>query len=229
MSKYRKSKKNKEEELINLVEARDSAQSWIEKNQIAFLGIIAALVLLVAAYFIYNRFIKAPAEVEAAAQLSQAQFQFERDSFTLALTNPGNGFLGFLDIIDEYGGTKSGNLSNYYAGVSYLHLGQYEVAVDYLEDFKAGGLFGPVLKYGTLGDAYSELQNFDKAIANYSKAANQNEEDELMSPYYLFKLGLLKETQGDKEGAATAFKKIRDSYPNSEYGKDINKYIVRVE
>lgn len=229
MSKYRKSKKKKEEELINLVEARDSAQSWIEKNQILFLGILAGLVLLVAAYFVYNRFIKAPAEQEAAAQLSQAQYQFERDSFTLALTNPGNGFAGFIDIIDDYGSTKSGNLANYYAGVSYLHLGQFEVAVDYLEDFKPSGIFGPVLKYGTLGDAYSELQDFNKAIANYAKAANQNEEDDLMSPYYLFKLGLLKESQGDKDGAGTAFKKIRDSYPDSEYGKDINKYIVRVE
>jgi hypothetical protein len=49
-----------------------------------------------------------------------AQQQFEKDSFQLALTNPGGGYSGFLDIIDSYSGTKTANLAKYYAGICYL-------------------------------------------------------------------------------------------------------------
>ena len=44
-------------------------------------------------------------------------------------------YLGFIDIADDYSSTKAGKLANYYAGLSYLYLGEFENAIDYLEDF----------------------------------------------------------------------------------------------
>jgi len=54
-----------------------------------------------------------------------AQKYFEQDSIRKALNGDGQ-YLGFLAIIDEYGMTKSSNLSHYYAGMCYLKLGQFE-------------------------------------------------------------------------------------------------------
>src|SRR5690625_7567216 len=100
--------------------------------------------------------------------------QFERDSFENALLNPGAGNMGFLDVIDEYKGTSAANLAKYYAGISYLKLGRYEAAASYLEDFKAKGKVTPITKYGALGDAYFEMEQYEKAILSYKKKVNSN-------------------------------------------------------
>ena len=63
-----------------------------------------------------------------------AEKYFELDSFNLAL-NGNTEHLGFLDIIDDYKRTKSANLANYYAGLCYYYLGDYELAIDYVSDF----------------------------------------------------------------------------------------------
>ena len=85
---------------------------------------MVALIAIVAGALLYQTFIKRPRRTRNAAEQMQAgQFQFEQDSFALALTNPGQGYPGFLDIADEYGSTAAGNLANYYIAVSYLNLG----------------------------------------------------------------------------------------------------------
>ena len=109
--------------------------------------------------------------------MRQAQFQFERDSFALALTNPGGGYSGFLDIIDNYGGTKAANLAHYYAGISYLNLGQYDVAIEYLNDFKAKDEILPITKYGAIAAAYVNYRILDQAISYYKKAINAGNND----------------------------------------------------
>jgi len=171
---------------------------------------------------------KAPKEVESQNQMRQAQYQFERDSFALALTNPGGGYSGFLDIIDNYGGTKAGNLANYYAGISYLNLGQYEVAIDYLNDFRATDNVLPITKNGAIAAAYGELEDYDKAISYYKKAINAGD-NEFLIAYYHKNIGLLYEKQGNFADSKKHFEEIKTKYPNSVQSTDIDKYIARVE
>ena len=223
----RKKQQEADETLVDLVEVKDSASDFFEDNQVRILGILAGLALLIGGYIFYTQFVKAPKEAEAMEALTQAQNQFERDSFALALSNPGGGFSGFLDIIDSYGGTKAANTASYYAGISYLHLGQYDAAIDYLGDFSPNGTILDYTKFGAIGDAYSEKNDFSSAISNYQKAANAGS-NEVLASYYLKKLGLLYEKQGQLSEAKAAFEKIRDNYPSSQEGSDIEKYISRV-
>lgn len=213
---------------MDIVEVRDSAQGFIDRNQQLIFGALVVLVLAVGGVFAYNNFYKKPRQAEAEEQMFRAQEQFERDSFALALTNPGGGYMGFLDIIENYGGTPAGNSARYYAGVSYLNLGKYEAALDYLRQFKAKGGVLPIMKHGAMGDAYSELQDFDKAMDYYERAANENEND-FLTPYYLKKVGLLHERNGNFAEAQKAYKEILEKYPDSPVGRDIEKYIARVE
>ena len=157
----------------------------------------------------------------------QAQVQFDRDSFALALTKPGSGYLGFLDIIGNYKGTKAANAALYYAGICYLNLGQYEAAVDYLKDYSPDGDITPATKFGAMGDAYSELQDFDKAMDNYKKAVNGSD-NEVLKAYYLKKVGLLHERNGNLADAKAAYERIKTEYPTTTEATDIDKYIKRV-
>jgi len=223
----RKKQQKAEETLVDLVEVKGQASDFFETNQKNILGGLALLVFLVGGYIFYTQFVKAPKEKSAMESLLQAQTQFERDSFSLALTNPGGGFSGFLDIIDNYGGTKAANSAAYYAGISYLHLGKYDAAIDYLSDFSANGTIMAYTKYGAIGDAYAEKSDFGNAISNYKKAAAAGT-NEVLASYYLKKLGLLYEKQGQFGEAKAAFMQIKDSYPASQEGADIDKYISRV-
>ncbi len=223
----RRTKKKKDETLVDLNEASGQVQDFFDANQNMIIGGLLGLVLLIGGIYAYNNFYKAPQQQEAISLMTKAQQQFERDSFALALENPGDGGLGFLQLIDTYGSSKVGNLANYYAAISWLNLGKYEAAIAHLEDFSPAGEVTPIMKYGVMGDAYSELGQTDKAVSFYTKAANA-EDNQFLSAYYLKKLGLLHQYNGNLTESKAAFQKIRDNYPNSPEARDIDKFISRV-
>jgi len=224
----RREEKLKEDQLVDIVEVKDKTTDFFERNKAMILGVIGLLVLAVAAFVIFNSFIKTPKEKSAKTAIFRAEQQFARDSFALALENPGGGFEGFLDIIDQYNGTKAANLAKYYAGISYLNLGRYEDAIEYLKAYKANGDITPIMKNGALGDAYAETGELDQALSFYKKAANA-EDNEFLSPYYLKKYGMLSQKQGKNDEALNAFKKIKEKYSTSSQGTDIDRYIAQVQ
>ncbi|NND07423.1 MAG: tetratricopeptide repeat protein [Saprospiraceae bacterium] len=228
MARRRKTRRAEEETLVDIVEVTEQAGDFFERNQNLLLGILGGLALIVGGYFAYHTFYKLPQEKEAAEQIFQAELQFQRDSFELALLNPGGGYSGFLDIIDNYRGTDVANLALYYAGISYLHLGKFDAAISYLSDFDPAGEITPIMKYGALGDAYSELEEFDEAIKSYRSAANAASND-FLSPYYLKKLGLLYEKQGQYADAADVYQEIKREYAKSQDGFNIDKFIERAQ
>ena len=221
-------KKNKQEEeiLVDIVEVRDNFQGFYDKNQKVIWGVLGGLVLLVGGYFIYTQLYLEPRQKEAMTQMYQAQKQFEQDSFAKALTNPGALYPGFLDIQDRYKGTKAANLASYYAGVSYLNLGKYEAAIDYLKSYKPTNPEMTIMKNGAMGDAYAELQDFGQAMSNYQKAANSN--NDFLTPYYLKKVGMLHERNGNAADAAKVYSTIKEDYPQSNEARDIDKFLARV-
>lgn len=227
MARRKTNRKKADETLVDIVEVKDQAQGFIEKNQRLVFGLGIAFILLVGGYLFYQNLYKAPREKEAMEQMFKAQEQFERDSFALALTNPGGGYVGFLDIIDSYGGTKAANLANYYAGVSYLNLGQFDAALDYMKSFSPDGKVGPVMKFGVLGDIQSELNQMDDAMSNYKKAINAGD-NEVLAAYYLKKLGMLYEKNGNLADAKSSYERVKSEFPDSPYATDIDKYITRV-
>jgi tetratricopeptide (TPR) repeat protein len=228
MAIKRKLEKKSEDTLIDLTQARAQATSYFERNQTMIVGIAAGLIVIVGGFFAYTNLIKGPKEEKAMSQMWRAQMQFEQDSFQMALENPGGGYPGFIQITNDFGGTKAGNLARYYAGVSYLNLGNYDAALSFLNDFDPAGEISPILKHGSLGDVYSELNQLDKAREHYQKAA-EVKENELLSPYYLKKYALLLELNSEKDKALEIYKQIKSKYPNSNEALSIDKYIARAE
>ncbi len=226
MAQRRKTRKAQQDVLVDIVEVREQAESFYEKNQKILLGIGAGLLLLVGGYFGYKYLYQMPRNKEAAEQMFQAELQFQRDSFELALINPGGGYSGFLDIIDNYKGTAVANLAHYYAGICYLQLGNFQAAISFLEDFRPGGKVTPIMKYGAMGDAYSEMEQWDRAITSYKKAA-QAADNEFLTPYYMKKLGLLYEKQEKHRDALETYTSIKAKYPRSQEASNIEKFTSR--
>ncbi len=144
----------KEDSLSDVENALTQTERFIEKNQKILTIAIGAVVVIVGGYLAFKAFYVQPREKSAQEQMFMAEQYFEKDSFNLAINGDGN-YLGFLDIIDDYGSTKAGKLANYYTGISYLHLGQYQEALDYLNNFATDDLVLAPVAEGAKGDAYA--------------------------------------------------------------------------
>jgi TolA-binding protein len=156
-----------------------------------------------------------------------AENYFEKDSFNLAINGDGN-YLGFLDIIDDYGITKSANRAKYYTGISYLYLGEYETALDYLNDFKTDDLLLAPVAEGAKGDAYLELGETDSALKQYKKAYAASD-NELTTPVYMMKAANLLESMDELEDALALYEAIKAEYPQSSEGTNADRYIARIK
>ena len=228
MRKFCKIKSKTTAEPQHMESNMNSKRSFIDQNKNLVLGIIGALVVLIGGYFVYDNFFVKPKNTQAADQMFQAQFMFDKDSFQLALNNPGVGGSGFLKIIDNYGGTESGNLAKYYAGISYLNLGDYDKAIKYLEDYNPKGDITPAMTNAALGDAYSEKKNDDKALNYYEKAVS-SADNEVTGPYTLKKLGMFQEKMGKFDAAEKSYKRILDDYGQTTEASAIEVFYERAK
>lgn len=222
-----KKKSQQADNLQEIESALTRTEQFIEDNQKALTYIVIGILAVVVIYLGIRKFYVEPRQEEAQSQMFMAENYFEQDSFNLAVNGDGN-YLGFLDIIDNYGITKSANLAKYYTGIAYLHLGQYEDAIDYLSDFKTDDILLEPVKEGALGDAYLELGDQDKALAQYKKAYNLNN-NAFTSPIYMQKAASLMESMDDLKNALALYKRIKTEYPESTEARNVDKFIARIE
>lgn len=213
-------------EVITTNVAHQATDFW-EHNQKYLVGGILGIAAIVFLWYAYTHFVKAPNELKAANDIAKSEQLMARDSFETALKGSA-GFPGFIEIAKKYSGTKAGNLANFYAGQCYLNIGKFPEAISYLNSFSPSDEVSPVFSNGMLADAYSETSKMDDAIKCYEKAATTNP-DEFLSPYYLFKLGMLNEKMKKYPAALAAYNRIKSEYPESMQGRSVDMYIGRVE
>jgi tetratricopeptide (TPR) repeat protein len=221
-------KKDTAEDRIEAVEsALSKTEQFIESNQKILTYIIGGIILVILLFFGYKKIISGPRDKKAQAAMFRAEYYFEKDSLDLALNGDGEND-GFLEIVDNYGWTKSGNLAKYYAGLCYLNKGEYQKAIDYLEKFKSDDVIVSGMAYGAIGDAYMSLNNTTKAIDYYLKAADNNAND-FVSPVYLLKAGWAYELNKDWKKAKAVYERIKKEFPQAREARDIDKYLARTK
>lgn len=222
-----KQSERSEDRMASVEGALSNTEQFIEKNQKIITIAIGIIVVIVLGYFGYQRFYLIPQNKEAQSEMYMAELYFQKDSLDKALHGDGN-YPGFLQIIDDYGMTKAGNLANYYAGVIYLHKGQYEEAIEYLEDFDSEDqIIGP-MALGAIGDAYLELGEPERAANYYMKAANTHTNN-FVTPTFLMKAGWVYEETGDHDKALRQYERIQQEFTNSTEARDIEKFIYRAK
>ena len=169
---------------------------------------------------------QAPNNKKAAETIAMPQVLFQMDSMNLALS----GFdknIGFPKIEKKYSGTDAGNLAHFYAGIAYLKTGDYKNAIKSLKEFDGKGTIVGNLATGSLGIAYMESGDKTHAI-EYLKKATEGNTDNLTTPMFLYPLALIYEQDGKVEEAKKLFIKIRDEYPRSMQGRDMDKELARL-
>lgn len=213
--------------------------TWIEKNKKIVIGLVVALIVIVGGYFAYKYLYIAPREEKAEAAIFKGETYFGIGAYNEALNGDNRGYIGFLRVIKEYGGTKTAKLANGYAGICYAQLGKYKEALEYLGQFDGDDAIVAPMVMAAQGDCYVELGDLDKASAAFldaaemadSKAAGTEGVNNSISPLFLMKAALVYEKQNNYGKALELYTEIKETYVNSTQARsgEIDKYIERAE
>jgi tetratricopeptide (TPR) repeat protein len=202
-------------------------EQFLENNARQVGIAVGAVVAVVLVLFAYNTYVVKPKAEEAAKEMAKAIKWFETDSMDLALN--GNGaYLGLLDIMDEYSGTPSGNSAHYYAGIAYYNQGDFENAIDQMDQYSADDVATAAMANGVIGDAFVELGQMEDAVDFYNKAYKATNND-FTTPLFMWKAGLAYEALGENGKAVKLYERILAEYPNSRQASGIAGVIAALK
>jgi tetratricopeptide (TPR) repeat protein len=212
----------------NVGELFSKSEQFIEKNKKLIMGGIAAIILIVVGVIAVRHLYLAPKEKEASNAIFRGQYYFQQEQWDKALYGDSIQYIGFEEIANEYGLTKTGKLAKAYAGICYYHKGDYKEAISCLKKFSAGDqLIDPVIT-GLIGDCYVDMNQLEDGIDFFLKAASKAD-DSTISPIYLKKAGRAYEHLGNNKKAVQIYTTIKEKYSVGIEAQDIDKYIERAQ
>lgn len=209
------SKLTKEElEQDILLEYSSRFMHFYQTNKAAVLGGGVGIVLaigLIIGYVVYS----GQQEQEASVLLGMAEQEMMMGNYETALYGNDDEFtIGFVQIANNYSGTESGNLAQYYAAVSEFELGNYQDALSYIEDYTPPeGILG-VAAISLHANILLELENYTEAAEHYEQAADWDE-NSATTPSNLFEAAQAYQRAENIETATSLLQRIIDEYPNS--------------
>lgn len=216
--------KESKEKTEAVVEAVSKTDLFFKENKNLIIGVAVAAVLVAFGIFAFQKWYYQPKAREAQQQLYPAEMAFKAESWETALNGDGNN-LGIAQVIEDYG--KATPAAAWFeAGICELQLGNYESAIDYLKNYKGKDAILKARSISCMGDAYVGLEDYAKALDCFVKAAGVI--NNIYAAAYLLKAGVTAEQLGKNEEALKYYKTIKEQYPQSMEGYDIDKYISRL-
>jgi tetratricopeptide (TPR) repeat protein len=221
MSKYKE-----EEKKIDIGQVYTKSEQFVENNKKALVIAVSVFVLIVAGWFGYKSYIGG-LETEAQSAIWKAEYYFSVDSLDKALEGDGQ-YFGFEYVAENYKGTKTSNLSNYYIGIIYKEEGELEYAIEYLKEADIDDEILGAVAIGSIGDCYVDLSEYDEALKYFNKAISHSD-NSFTAPIYLNKAAIVYEVVNNYGKAADNYKIIIDKYPDSPEASKVTKNLARVE
>ena len=219
---------NQQQATPTMEESLNQSEAFFLKYKKAIIGVVIALVVIIAGIVLYKTYVSGPNEIKASTAIAKGQEYFAANNFEMALNGDSTNFKGFAKLADEYSSTQAGNLANLYAGLCYAKLDKWEDAVKYLEKYDGADdqMISPAAE-GALGNAYAHLNQLDNAVSHLKKAAEKADNNSL-SPTFLIQAGEILESQGKNDEALKLYQTVKEKYFNSMASQTIDAYIERV-
>lgn len=214
-------KELREERLVTLY-----AKAWMffEENRKLVYGVLAGLVVLVAAMVGYLFYLNQQ-QAEAERLLARIVRTYEQGSYQQALDGT-DATPGLLAISEDYGNTQAGNLATYYAADALYRLGEYDRALDLFQEFEKSEDFIGASALAAQASIHEARGEFSQAANLYRRAADRYP-NSLTSPKYLLEAGQAFEEAGNFEAAMNMYERVQEEYPDADEAQDITRYIAR--
>ena len=212
-----------------VVEAVSKTEQFFQENGKKVIIAVAAIVVVAVAGYLFKHLV-IDANADKAAELivdAQDRFAVENADYALALNGDENG-AGFLDVVEQYGSTASGNIAKHYAGICYLRLGDLENAEKYLSMYKAVKSIPAEIvnaqNLGLRGDIAVEKGEYEAAVTLYKKAVAASA-NIYTAPLYLYKQVLAYAALGNKAEALKCLEALQADYATSIEAREAEKVL----
>ncbi|MEX2191501.1 MAG: tetratricopeptide repeat protein [Bacteroidota bacterium] len=227
MLKPKKKITKREMKQDKLVTTYFEAQSWFESNRKRVSSLFFSLLVVgIAIWFYYNN--RSTQNLAATADLGRIIRYYDAGNFQIAVYgSPQENMRGLQQIVDEYGGTESGEFATFYLANAYFAIGDYDKALQYYED---ADLSDDGLKAAVKAGIASchEVKGNHAEAADYFEQAAQMDSRKLHTAERLFHAGNNYLLAGNKEKADEALKKLKANFPTSPYAREADRLLVRI-
>jgi len=215
-------KKNEDEEIVDLT----GIEGFINRNA-KYIAMAVGGLVLVAAISLFMRKGAQGKEYEAQVDAISAQQNFQDQVWKAAVDGSDKG-PGFVELASKYKGTKLGNMSNYYAGVSYAKLADYDNALTYLSAFKTTEDKNiNCLAFLNKGDALMELDRKEEALSAYKKAASIDSEIFQSDCLLRYGMALIEvDMVKNQSEAYKQFNKVVNEFPGTPEAPTASQYVA---
>lgn len=220
------SKHKEEEQKIDIGQVYTKSEQFVENNKKTLMVAVGVMVLVVAGWFAYKSYIGGQ-ETEAQSAIWKSEYYFSIDSLDRALEGDGQ-YFGLEYIAENYKGTKTASLANYYIGIIYKEKGDLEYAIEYLEKADIEDNVLGSIAIGSIGDCYVDLGEYEAGLKYFNKAVSHSK-NSFTAPIYLNKGAIANEMLGQFAKAADKYKTILEKYPESPEAGKVKKNLARVE
>jgi tetratricopeptide (TPR) repeat protein len=195
------------------------------KKQVGTVLTVAVVVVLGVVVYLNNQ---ATNNEKASTDLAKVYSFFDGGQYQQAIDGiPERNIPGLKSIVENYGGTRSGDMARFYLASAYYSMGKYD---DALEQFEDTGDLGPrlgVARLSGMAGCYEARQKYSEAGEYYEKAATAYADD-INAAENLNNAARSYASAGNKEKALELYKKLKKSYPTTSFGREADRFISQL-
>lgn len=135
------------------------------------------------------------------------------------------------ETVAESEGHDGGNNATLMAAVYEYKLGNYEKALEYLDDYDKQDNIIAATSRSLAGDCYVNLDKFDEAISAYRDACSLSDNNPVLIPMFKVKEATVQRHLKNYAAEAELYQEIIDNYPEStmNLGIDVETYLARAK
>jgi tetratricopeptide (TPR) repeat protein len=190
-------------------------------------GVVAVAVVALGLILYFNN-IQAENE-RALTELGKVYPIYDEENYQRAIDGiPERGIMGLRDIAANFKRTDAGKTAAFYLANAYYHLGRYDEAYTYFNDFRgsdnllrASALAGRAAIYEIRGDYARAAELFEQAATRFGQTA--------ITPENLRHAGRNYLEAGNSAQALRIFEKIQSDYPETAIARDVDRFIAQIK
>ena len=195
------------------------------KKQIS-IGVTALVVLIIVAVVFFKN--RGENSERAMTQLGAVFQLYDNGQYQVAIDGvPERNVAGLKSIVENYGGTRAGEMARFYLASAYYQLGNYDGALTNFEEFSAPDELLAVTRLAGIGECYEArgmhkeaAESFEKAATKYAKDASAAENLNNAARNF--------GKAGEKEKAIDLYKRLKKSFPASSFAREADRFIAEL-
>lgn len=197
----------------------------VENNRTIVYGAFTVIVIVLAMIFGFS-YIQSSRNADALEQMTEAVIRYESGDYVTAIDGDVF-FTGLIEIAENYGNTKAGNLARFYTADALFRTGDLERSLFFFRAFNKEGNSIGASAYAGEAAIHETNGDFNEAGDLYLRAATIFESD-VTAPGYLVKAARSYEAASDLPAARQVFEQLREDYPISREGQNVEFYLARI-